>query len=139
MKKFIMLLLIITSAAFSLSAQETTYYTAYKTEIKRKYKWQLDWETIARNSNQNISIMITGSTISIAADAATTFIVDQSTEQEMDGDKISARIYDAVEVVNQKECRIEFVFIKKTKEVVIGVTYFGDDKNLALHYFIYKN
>lgn len=140
MKKIIMLLIIM-AAAFSVTAQtkETIYFTAYKTEVKRKYKWQQEWETTGKNFNQRIAIALTGTTLSINADLATTFILDADSGQELETEKISAITFEAVEITNDRSCKIDIVQIKKTGEWILGVTYMGTEKSVAIHYFIVKN
>ncbi len=133
-----MLLLIIT-AAFSASAQTTNYYTAYKTQILRKYRHDQNWTTISTRLDQDISIAITGSTMQINAERATTFIIDQESVRTVDTEKLYVLTYEAREINSGDNCTIDFVLLRKSGETILGVNYMDLETKIALHYFIRKN
>ena len=138
MKKMIMLLIVI-AAAFSVSAQETTYWTAYKTKFVRKYQWQQEWETVSTNYDVQISIAMTGNTLQINAERATVLVVDLDSKRKFNHDKLDVVNYQAFEVTKKRDCQVDFVLIRKTNELILGVTYDDEDTKYALHYFITKN
>lgn len=139
MKKIIMLLLIL-SVAFVSTAQPTTnYYTAYKTQILRKYKYNQEWTKISDRPNQDISIAITGSTLQINAQLATTFIMDQESVRTLDTEELYVLTYDAREITTGDNCTIDFVVLRKSGETILGVNYMELETKVALHYFIRKN
>lgn len=138
MKKIFMLLIII-AAAFSVSAQETVYWTAYRTQFVRKYKWQLEWETVSNRYNASINIAMTGNTLQINAERATVLVVDLDSKRKFNHNKLDVVNYQAFEVTKKRNCQVDFVLIKKTNELILGVTYDDEDTKYALHYFITKN
>jgi hypothetical protein len=135
MKKIILLLCIVVSA-LSISAQETTYFNCYKTKIVRKYNWQLEWETIRVNTDVSIPLSLTGNTLQISAELATTFVIDFTSLQEVDDDRIKVLSYDAYEITKGKDCKVDFVRMKKTDVSIIGITYLNQSVKSGLHYFI---
>lgn len=138
MKKIFMLLIII-AAAFSVSAQETVYWTAYRTQLVRKYKWQLEWETVSNHYDASINIAMTGNTLQVNAERASVLVIDTDTKRVIDNEKLEMVNYQAFEVVKKRNCQVDFVLIKKTNELILGVTYDDEDTKYALHYFITKN
>lgn len=138
MKKILMMLIII-SAALSVSAQETVYWTAYKTKVVRKYKWQLEWETVSTNYDTDISIAMTGNTLQINAERATVLVIDLSTKRTVNHETLDVLNYQAFEVTKRRDCQVDFVVIKESNELILGVTYMDGEVKHALHYFIVKN
>lgn len=136
MKKILMLLLIM-AAAFTVTAQSATQYIAYKTEIVRKYKWQMDYETV-RTHETYIPITLTGTTLYINAENPTSFVLGAS-ENTMDTERLAIITFKAYEFSRERNCTVDFVYMKKTKESIIGVNYSDEDgTKYALHYFIKK-
>ena len=139
MKKIIMLLVIMT-AAFTGFAQETTHhYTAYRTELYRKYKWQQDYVKVFTRHEQNIPISLTGNTLLINADKSSAFVIYGDSKQTLDNDKLDMVSYDGYEITDNRPCKVDFVLIKSTGDLILGITFLDEDTKIGLHYFIRKN
>lgn len=139
MKKLTLLLVIIT-AAFTGYAQETTHhYTAYRTELYRKYKWEQEYVKVYARHKQDIPISLTGNTLLINADKSSAFLIYGDSKQMLDNDKLEIVSYDAYEITDNRFCKVEFVLIKSTSDLILGITYLDQKTKIGLHYFIRKN
>ena len=139
MKKLTLFLIVMT-AALTVSCQETTHhYTAYRTELYRKYKWQQEYVKIQSKNEQYIPISLTGNTLLINADKSSAFIIYGDSKQTLNNDKLEMVSYDGYEITDNRSCKVDFVLIKSTGDLILGITYLDQETKIGLHYFIYKN
>lgn len=140
MKKMIIVLLLIMGAALSVLAQKSSsYYTAYKTEIRKKLQWQEEWEIVSVMKNVNISIAFTGNTLQINAERASVYMIDPASSNEFEDEEFKVISFTAYEITRKENCKVDFVKLKNTDQTVLSVTFLNGNTHIALHYFLVKD
>lgn len=122
----------------SLSAvSQTSYYTAFKTELYEK-RYDGSWIKTGENNPVEIPVSFSKNVIQIMAKSATTFHVDNTSQRTYDEKQFKCLSYAGYEFVNGRNCRIDFVQYYDAYYVVLSVTYEDVSPVQNLRYYLVK-
>lgn len=137
MKKLTLFLIVMT-AAITVSCQETSHYTAYRTQLFRKYKWQQEYSKIGGKHNEDIPVSLTGNTLIINSERSTAYVIFPDSKMSLDNEKLDMVSYDGFEMTSNRPCKVDFVLVKSSGEFILGITFLDEDTKISVHYFIRK-
>lgn len=122
----------------SLSAlSQTSYYTATRTELYEK-RYDGSWHQYDGNEDVDIPVSFTKNVIQIMAKSATTFNIDNNSAQTYNQKTFTCVSYQAVEVVNNRRCRVDFVQYYGADYILLSITYEYITPVRNLRYYLVK-
>ena len=134
MKQFLVFLFCLVSLS---SFSQTDYYNARRTELYEKSG--SSWIKYSTNADANISVSLSRNVVQVMAKNATSFKLDYSSlnEQRFDGFKVTT--FTGYEIVNGRDCVIDFVKYDNTNYLVFSVVYMDVSPNINIRYYLLKD
>jgi hypothetical protein len=132
MKKLVFLFLsvLISTIIFAQSA-----FTVYKTQLYQSNPWETKWNPMSEPQYVNMRIVVKTNKLLIAAKSPTTFQL--STEwKEIKESNFHGRRHSAYEMVNERNCFIEFLNYPNEGLMTIRIIYTDKSPQLMLVYYI---
>ena len=131
MKKLILILTAVLSFFFSHAQEnESTVYQVYQSEFYIYNKETEKWDLEARNKDVNISMVFYKDAINIQALTPTLFKVKTNTKKSISGNGFVGYSFEALECVEERTCRVEYVYLLENKDKFI-LSIIHNDKTLG--------
>ena len=112
-----------------------TGFSVYKTQLYQSYSWETRWTPMNEPQYVNIRIVVNTNKLLIAANSPTTFQL--STEwKEIKEANFYGRRHSAFEMVNNRNCFIEFLNYPNEDFMTIRIIYTDKSPQLMLVYYI---
>lgn len=138
MKRILFLLALVFS--FVSVSSQTTYYTAFQTEMYEYSTYTSSWNKINQIDDADIPIAITKNVISISAQSATSFKMYSSyREVKIKGASKPMGRWDAREIIKDRNCTVDIIIFDDVDYVVLSIIYTDDSPAVNLRYYMRKN
>lgn len=120
MKKLLLTLLVaLTLTKGYTQENESAVYQVYQSEFYIYNKETEKWDLEAQNKNVNISMVFYKDAINIQALTPTLFKVKTSTKKSISGNGFVGYSFEALECVEERTCKVEYVYLLEDKNKFI--------------------